>query len=94
MAQTSINIRTDENLKKQFDEICEQMGLNLSAAMNIYMKAVVRQRGIPFKIIADTPSFMVSTKEDLNMKIMQGLSEFDAGKGRLAEDFFSEYEKI
>ena len=64
MAQTSINIRTDENLKKQFDAVCSELGLNLSTAMNIFMKTVVREREIPFKISA-APLFMVSTREEL-----------------------------
>jgi len=68
MAQTSINIQTDENLKKQFDAVCNELGLNLSAAINVFMKAVVRERGIPFKISA-APPFMVNTREELNKKI-------------------------
>ena len=54
MAQTSINIRTDEELKRKFDLICNELGLNLSTAVNIFMKTVVRQNRIPFPLAIET----------------------------------------
>lgn len=55
MAQTNINIRMEENLKKQFDSLCAELGLNMSAAINIFAKTMVRQRGIPFDVSLNTP---------------------------------------
>jgi len=78
MAQTSINIRTDEILKKQFDAVCNELGLNLSSAINIFMRTVVREREIPFAITA-TPSFMVGTKDELDAKIKEGLADLQTG---------------
>lgn len=51
---TSITIRVDEQLKKNFDILCDEFGLSNSAALNIFMKAVVRERCIPFEIKADS----------------------------------------
>jgi len=87
MPQTSINIRTDEILKKQFNEVCDELGLNLSVAINIFMKTVVRERGISFKISA-APSFTVSTKEELDAKLAEGLADIEARRTRPAEDVF------
>jgi len=92
MAQTNINIRTDEQLKKQFDIICNELGLNVSAAINIFMKTVVREREIPFKVSAN-PSFMVNTKEELSAKLMEGLADIEAGRTRPAADVFQDLEK-
>lgn len=92
MAQTSINIRTDENLKTQFDSVCSELGLNLSAAINVFMRAVVRERGIPFKISA-APLFVVSTREELQAKIDEGLSDIKAGRVRSAENVFHDLEE-
>ena len=92
MAQTSINIRTDETLKKQFDIVCNELGLNLSTAINIFMKTVVREREIPFKISV-APSFMVNTKEELDLKIALGLSDIEAGRTRPVEDVFRDLER-
>ncbi|MCI8510840.1 MAG: type II toxin-antitoxin system RelB/DinJ family antitoxin [Lachnospiraceae bacterium] len=56
MAQTSINIRMDETLKRQFDLLCNELGLNMSTAFNIFAKTMVRQQRIPFEISLDTPN--------------------------------------
>ena len=56
MAQTNINIRMDENLKKQFDHLCSELGMNMSTAFNIFAKAMVRQNGIPFEVSLDIPN--------------------------------------
>lgn len=52
MAQTSINIRMDEDLKKQFDSFCSDVGMNMTTAFCIFAKTVVRERRIPFEIKA------------------------------------------
>ena len=85
MAQTSINIRTDENLKKQFDAVCNELGLNLSSAINIFMRTVVREREIPFAITA-APSFMLGTRDELDAKINEGIADLQAENVRQAED--------
>ena len=46
MAQTNVNIRMDENLKQQFDCLCNELGLTMTAAVNIFAKAMVRRQGI------------------------------------------------
>lgn len=50
MAQTSINIRMDEELKREFNKFCDNVGLSMSAAFCVFAKACVRQHRIPFKI--------------------------------------------
>ena len=53
MAQTNVNIRMDETLKQQFDHLCNELGLNMSTAINIFAKTMVRQQKIPFEISLD-----------------------------------------
>jgi len=50
MAQATFSIRMDESLKKQFDSLCSDFGMNATTAFNIFAKAVVRERRIPFEI--------------------------------------------
>lgn len=57
MAQTNVNIRMDEDLKRQFDEFCEETGLNMSTAICIYVKKVVAEQKIPFEIVAHDPFY-------------------------------------
>ena len=50
MAQATFSVRMDEALKKQFDVLCQEFGMNASTAINVFSRAVVRQRRIPFEI--------------------------------------------
>lgn len=52
MAQTSMTLRVDNSLKKNFDSLCEEFGFTTTAAITVFMKAVVRERRIPFDIKA------------------------------------------
>ena len=53
MAQATFSVRMDEALKQQFDGLCREFGMTASTAFNVFAKAVVRQRKIPFEIAAD-----------------------------------------
>lgn len=50
MAQTSINIRMDEELKREFNKFCDNVGLSMSAAFCVFARACVRQHRIPFAL--------------------------------------------
>ena len=70
MAQTNVNIRMDENLKREFDEICDDFGLTMTAAFTIFAKTVVRQQRIPFEISKDVPNAqMVSASEEVRRTV-------------------------
>ena len=44
MAQATFSIRMDEELKKKFDKLCTEFGMNATTAFNIFARAVVRER--------------------------------------------------
>ena len=50
MAQATFSVRMDETLKKQLDELCKEFGMTTSTAINVFARAVVRERKIPFEI--------------------------------------------
>lgn len=52
MAQVSMTVRMDAQLKKKFDSLCSQFGMSANAAMNVFANAVVMYRRIPFEIKA------------------------------------------
>lgn len=56
MAQTNINIRMDENLKKDFDSLCNDLGLTMTTAFNVFAKTMVRQQKIPFEVSMNVPN--------------------------------------
>ena len=46
----TINIRVDDDLKKRSEMIFEEIGLGMTSALTIFLKAVVRNNGIPFSL--------------------------------------------
>lgn len=85
MAQTNINIRMDENLKKQFDAFCSEIGMNMSTAINIFVKKVVREQRIPFEIKTDIPN-AETLKAIENVRKGIGLSKSFSSIKDLMED--------
>ncbi len=52
MSQATFSVRMDEQLKRQFDALCAEFGMNATTAFNVFARAVVRERRIPFEIQA------------------------------------------
>ena len=48
MSESSIHVRIDREDKERFEAVCRQLGLSMSAAVNLFAKAVIRQGEIPF----------------------------------------------
>ena len=49
MATVPTQVRIDENLKKQASELFSQLGMDMSGAMNIFLKQCVLRGGLPFR---------------------------------------------
>ena len=50
MGQAVVNVRVDTDVKKGIEEFCGAVGMNVSTAVNLFFKAVLSQRKIPFEI--------------------------------------------
>ncbi|MCL2083535.1 MAG: type II toxin-antitoxin system RelB/DinJ family antitoxin [Oscillospiraceae bacterium] len=70
MAQTTLNVRMDENVKKALEEFCISVGMNTSVAVNMFAKAVIREQRLPFDIVAD-PFYSNANKEHLRRSLEQ-----------------------
>lgn len=81
MALSTLTARVDENDKKEFDDFCSSVGLTVSAAINMYVKVVVRDRRIPFEIKQEDPFYSASNQAHL-LKSIQQLKD---GKGTAHE---------
>ncbi|MCL1994805.1 MAG: type II toxin-antitoxin system RelB/DinJ family antitoxin [Defluviitaleaceae bacterium] len=57
MAQTMINFRMDENLKKGMEQACKDMGMSMTTAFTVFATKVSKERRIPFEIAADPDPF-------------------------------------
>ena len=79
MADTTVTIRVDEKTKKNFEEFCEDVGMNMSVAVNIFIRAVLKERKIPFEIASDREkameNFMKSVEKLQAQSVKNGTSE-------------------
>lgn len=53
---TNINIRVDEKVKNNAEAIFNELGFNMSTAMNIFLRYTIRYGGIPFDLRIDKPN--------------------------------------
>lgn len=66
MATANINVRVDETLKKNAEMLFDEIGMNMSTAINIFLKQAVREQGIPFQLKIEEPNAeTIKTIEDV-----------------------------
>ncbi len=70
MAQTLINFRIDETTKKQMEQICNELGITMSTAFNIFAKKMIREKRIPFDVSID-PFYSESNMKAIDESIKQ-----------------------
>lgn len=56
MTTTNLNIRTDKRIKNQADQIFSELGFSMTTAINLFLRAAIRERGIPFGLKLDEPN--------------------------------------
>ncbi|MDD7622635.1 MAG: type II toxin-antitoxin system RelB/DinJ family antitoxin [Candidatus Onthovivens sp.] len=73
-----INIRVDDSLKENVETILEDMGLNMTTAITIYLKEIVRSKQIPFTIVSNIKNIEenVSSKEEPVDETYNKIKEF------------------
>ena len=82
MAQATITARVDARDKMDFDAFCSNVGLNTSTAINLFVKAVLRENRIPFEIAQNPDPFF--TEANLS-HVRKSVQELRAGKGTAHE---------
>ena len=70
MAQTLVNFRIDETTKKQMEQICNELGITMSTAFNIFAKKMIREKRIPFDVSID-PFYSKSNIKAIDESIKQ-----------------------
>lgn len=64
---TNLNIRVDEELKRKAEAIFSELGINMSTAMNIFLRYSVRYGGIPFELRIERPNAeTIAAIDDVN----------------------------
>lgn len=93
---TNIYVRVEPELKEQVEIVLEQLGIPISNAINIFLKQVVMQRGIPFdvKLPTSKPLEMAALPEaEVNQELDKGYLDFIQGKTKPATQIFSDIRK-
>ena len=75
MAQATITARVDEDDKRLFDAFCSDVGLNTSTAINMFVKAVIRERRLPFEIAQSKDPFYSEANQQYIRKSLQQIKE-------------------
>lgn len=56
MVTTNLNIRTDKVIKEQAEQIFNELGLNMTTAINMFLRTTIREQGIPFELKLNVPN--------------------------------------
>lgn len=56
MSTTNLNIRIDKSVKNQAEEIFNELGFNMTTAINIFLRTTIKEHGIPFELKLDIPN--------------------------------------
>ena len=84
MAQTSVSIRMDADLKRQFDEFCSEIGMTMTSAFCVFAKTAVRERKIPFEISAERSSDPFYSAENMAL-LRASIAQMEATGGTIHE---------
>ncbi|MBO5825598.1 MAG: type II toxin-antitoxin system RelB/DinJ family antitoxin [Treponema sp.] len=80
---TTISAKIDSNDKTVFERICDSMGINISSAINAFVKATIRENGMPFVLKASEDPYIYSEE---NMKYLrESINQIETGMGQIHE---------
>lgn len=77
MATTTMTVRMDADVKHDAEVLCKEMGMTLSTAFNIFAKAMIRKRGIPFAVTGNPSLYDEPNRSHLRA----AMDELNAGHG-------------
>ena len=57
MTRTTYSIRIDAEIRERFDNFCDEVGINASVAFNMFIRAVLREKRLPFDVTTESHAF-------------------------------------
>lgn len=80
MAQTTVSVRMDDALKKEFDNVCTDLGLSMTTAITMLAKKMTREKRLPFEVSID-PFY-----SDENMaRLRKSIAQMESSGGTVHE---------
>ena len=81
MAQATLSVRMNSDDKRRFEEFCDETGMNVSVAINMFVKAVLRENRLPFDVKTEDPLY-----SDENMaRLRKSIEQIEKTGGTLHE---------
>jgi len=80
MAQSTMSIRIDEDIKKGFDKFCDDVGMNSSVAVNMFVRATLRENRLPFDVSSVSNPFY---SEANIQRLKKSMKQMEAGGGTI-----------
>ncbi|MBE2989088.1 type II toxin-antitoxin system RelB/DinJ family antitoxin [uncultured Sneathia sp.] len=96
LAKTAnVNVRIQENIKKQAEEILEMIGIPRATAIDMFYRQIILNKGIPFSLTIpkNVPILEDMNEKDFNLMMANGYSQALQGDSHSIDDVFDELEK-
>ena len=76
MESLTLNVRVDAKDKKNFEEFCNEVGMNISTAVNMFIKTVIREQRLPFEVRSYKPN------DEIIKKLQEAEKEMETSSKR------------
>ena len=86
----NVNIRVDDQLKREAEKIFSELGLSMSAATNVFYRMVVRCNGIPFDLRISDPFYSITNQT----RLQRSIGDYEAGKSKSVVKTIAELEEV
>lgn len=80
MESLTLNVRVDAGDKKDFEKFCSSVGMNVSTAVNMFIKAVLREQKLPFEVRTK------NSDENIYEKLKEAELEMDNTSNRYTKE--------
>ena len=81
---TTLNLRVNLDVKRRAEEVLSQIGIPMSTAIDIYLRQIAMNGGIPFAVkLPEVPMPVNSdlmTIDDIHAMLKEGYSDIEKGK--------------
>lgn len=65
MASATVTVRTDPDVKSRAKELFESMGLDMTTAINLFLRQSLNDNGLPFRITRESPASAAARRQAL-----------------------------
>ena len=75
MAQVSMTVRMDSQVKQRFDALCNEIGMSANTAMNVFVRKMISFGGIPFEITTKSQKDVIHDEGVKAFREMRAMAE-------------------